>query len=55
MPTYHVLWEINVEADSVREAAEKAQAIQRKPDSTATVFVVYPQKEGGKHYVDLEA
>jgi hypothetical protein len=41
MPDYLVTWAINIEdaADEV-EAAEKALAIQRDPDSTATVFEV---------------
>jgi hypothetical protein len=38
---YRVLWEIDIfDADSPREAAEKALEIQRKPDSIATVFTV---------------
>lgn len=37
---YHVMWEIEVEADSPREAAEEARAIQRDPKSTATVYEV---------------
>lgn len=40
MPEYHVTWEIDLEADSPREAADHALAIQRDPDSTATVFDV---------------
>jgi hypothetical protein len=40
MPTYLVTWEIDIDADSPREAAEKALAIQRNPESTATVFQV---------------
>lgn len=35
-----VVWEIDVEADSAQEAADKALAIQRNPDSCATVFDV---------------
>lgn len=43
MPTYLVTWEIDIDADSPREAAEKALAIQRNPESTATVFQVLEQ------------
>lgn len=50
---YKISWHIDVEADSPREAAEKARAIQQNPDSTATVFDVYPQDRGGKHTIDL--
>jgi len=35
-----VRWEIDVDADSPREAARKALEIQRDPDSIATVFDV---------------
>lgn len=38
--TYLVTWEIDIEADSPREAAEKALRIQRDPESIATVFAV---------------
>jgi len=40
MTTYKVRWEIDIDADNVIEAAEKALAIQRDPNSTATVFEV---------------
>jgi len=38
--TYLVTWQIDIEATSHREAAEKALAIHRNPDSIATVFDV---------------
>jgi hypothetical protein len=38
--TYRVTWEIDIEADSARDAARKAQEIQLDPSSTATVFKV---------------
>lgn len=37
---YRVRWEIDVEADTPAEAARHTLAIQRNPDSTATVFDV---------------
>jgi hypothetical protein len=40
MTTYRVIWEIDIDADSPREAAEHALAIQRNPESFATVFDV---------------
>lgn len=46
MTLHTVIWEIQVEADSKREAAQKALEIQRDPDSTATVFNVYDAKDG---------
>jgi hypothetical protein len=40
MMNYRVSWEIDIDADSPREAAERALEIQRRPDSIATVFTV---------------
>lgn len=42
--TYRVSWEIDVTANSHKEAAKKALEIQRNPESIATVFKVeqYP-------------
>lgn len=37
---YRVRWEIEVEAATPREAAEKARVHQTKPGTTATVFEV---------------
>ena len=36
----HVTWEIDIDAATSREAALKALAFQRNPESTATVFDV---------------
>ena len=38
--TYRVIWEIDVTAKSPKEAAIKALAIQRNPESTATIFKI---------------
>ncbi len=40
---YHIIWEIDLEADSPKEAAEKALAIQRDRTSCATIFDVYDE------------
>lgn len=40
MPTYHVTWEIDIEADSPEEAATVARYIQLDPENIATVFAV---------------
>ena len=45
MKTYRVFWEIDVDADSPREAAEKAREIQLDALSCATVFGVQQVKE----------
>ena len=44
---YHVVWEIDIYAQSPREAAKEAQAIQQDKDSTATVFDV-TEEDGHK-------
>lgn len=41
MPTYLVRWEIDIEAATPQEAAERALATQRDPDSIAPVFEVW--------------
>lgn len=48
MAEFLVIWSIDIEADSHREAAQKALEIQRDPDSTAVHFTVC---KGG---IDLE-
>jgi hypothetical protein len=40
MAGYFVTWSIDIEAESAGEAAAKALAIQRDPDSIATIFQV---------------
>jgi hypothetical protein len=41
MSEYRVRWEIDVEADTPQEAAEKARRYAVKEDTTATCFDVY--------------
>lgn len=53
MVEYTVKWEMTMEADTPREAAEKALEVHRDPESIATFFtVVHP--EGETVEVDLE-
>jgi hypothetical protein len=54
MTSYHIIWEIDVQADSPEEAAYKALAMQRNPESTATVFDVYRWDETEPTRIDLE-
>jgi hypothetical protein len=49
---YLVTWEIDIYADSPREAAEKAWGHMRAPDSTTNVFNVV-NRDGDKTRVDL--
>jgi hypothetical protein len=38
---FRVRWEIDIEADSPKEAAQKALEIHRDPGSIATIFEVW--------------
>jgi hypothetical protein len=49
---YRVVWEIDIFAQTPKEAAEKAWGHMRHPDSTANVFEVFDQ-DGGRTHVDL--
>ena len=49
---YLVTWEMDIYADSPREAAEKAWDHMRAQGSTANVFTVF-NKDGDKTIVDL--
>jgi len=49
---YRVIWTIDLDADSPEDAARKALAIHRNPDSWATRFEVH-DPHGRKHEVDL--
>ena len=42
---YHVMWEIDIKADSQEEAARIALDIQRNPESAATVFTVTDEED----------
>ena len=50
MPEYRVIWEIDLDAESPREAAERAAATFREldvdDDCSATVFDVYERHAG---------
>lgn len=52
MRTYVVEWTIHVDADNPEDAAKQALAMQRDPDSTATVFIV--TGDDGAALIDLQ-
>lgn len=52
MVTYTLYWQIDIDADSPKEAAHKARDIQLDPTNTATVFEVF-DPEGNQYFVDL--
>jgi len=50
---FRVIWEIEIEADSAKEAAQEARAIQLTPGTSATVFDVWAHAAGKMHRIDL--
>lgn len=55
MKTYRVVWEIDVEATSARDAAKQAMHIQKRPFETSmTHFFDVIDKNGKKEPVDLD-
>lgn len=52
MTQYRVVWEIDIEADSPREAAGEARYIQLDADSYALHFDVISD-DGTVHHIDL--
>lgn len=48
-----VMWEIDIFAETPREAAEKARTIQLDANSTATVFEVIESDSAHMHHIDL--
>jgi hypothetical protein len=50
---FRVIWEIEIEADSPKEAAQEARVIQLTPGMSATVFDVWAHVAGTMHRIDL--
>ena len=48
-----MIWEIEIEADSPKEAAQEARTIQLTPGMSATVFDVWAHGAGKMHRIDL--
>ena len=55
MTTHRVIWEIDIDAETPREAAEKALEIQRDVNSTATHFTVITMQSDDMNvdYIDF--
>jgi hypothetical protein len=49
---FRVIWEIDVDADSPKQAVQQARAIQLSPDMPATVFDVWDYVKLRMHRVD---
>lgn len=52
MQNYRVMWEIDIEADSPKDAAQHALLIQQDQDSAALVFSV-TNEDGDTIEIDL--
>jgi hypothetical protein len=50
---FRVIWEIEIEADSPKGAAQQARTIQLTPGMSATVFDVWAHVSGKMHRIDL--
>jgi hypothetical protein len=50
---FRVIWEIEIEAESPKEAAQAARAIQLTAGMSATVFDVWAHAAGKMHQIDL--
>lgn len=52
---FRVIWEIEIEAGSPKQAAEQARALQMNPAMPATIFEVWDHARQRMHRVDLAA
>jgi hypothetical protein len=50
---FRVIWEIDIDADEPKDAAQQARAIQLTPGMSATVFDVWAYVTGKIHRIDL--
>jgi hypothetical protein len=50
---FRVIWEIDIEAEGPKEAAQQARAIQLIPGMSATVFEVWAYAAGKMHRIDV--
>ena len=52
---FRVIWEIEIDADSPKQAAEQARTVQLNPAMPATIFEVWEHARQRMHRVDLAA
>jgi hypothetical protein len=52
---FRVIWEVDIDADSPKQAIEKARAVQLEPDMPATVFDVWDYAKQRMQRIDLAA
>lgn len=52
---FRVIWEVEIEAGSPKQAAEQARLLQLNPQMPATVFEIWEHARQRMHRVDLAA
>jgi hypothetical protein len=52
---FRVIWEIEIDADGPKQAAEQARALQMNPAMPATIFEVWEHARQRMHRIDLLA
>jgi hypothetical protein len=52
---FRVIWEIEIDADSPKQAAEHARTLQMNPAMPATIFEIWDHSRQKMHRVDLAA
>src|ERR1700735_1755059 len=50
---FRVIWEIEIEADSPKEAVQRAREVQLRPDMPATIFEVWDHARQKIHRLNL--
>jgi hypothetical protein len=51
---FRVIWEIDIEAESPKEAVQEARVVQLTPGMSATIFEVWVHAAGKMHRIDLK-
>ena len=52
---FRVIWEIEIDADSPKQAADLARALQMNPAMPATIFEIWEHARQKMHRVDVAA
>lgn len=50
---FRVIWEIDIDADDPKAAAQEARAVQLKTNTSATVFDIWEPAAGKMHRIDV--
>jgi hypothetical protein len=51
---FRVIWGIDIEAESPKEAVQEARIVQLTPGMSATIFEVWAHAAGKMHRIDLK-